>query len=285
MMTSFQVHIIAIALVTSLACVLPGIFLVLRGVALMSDAISHAVLLGIVLLFFVVKNLHSPLLLVGAALSGVAMVAVTELLISTKKLKKDAAIGLVFPLFFSVAIILIAQYAQSVHLDTDMVLLGQLVFAPLQRLVIFGIDCGPTALWLVSGVALLNFLFVVVHYQQLRLIIFDETQAIMMGCKPQRLYYALLFLTSITAVAAFEVVGAIVVVALMITPAATGFLLSRSLVPMIAYSVFFALLSAYWGYVGAWLYDVSVAGSIATMSGVFFVVVLATIKHKFVHSH
>ena len=265
---------------TSFACVLPGIFLVLRGVALMSDAISHAVLLGIVIFFFIVKNLHSPLLLIGAALSGVAMVAVTELLISTKKLKKDAAIGLVFPLFFSVAVILIAQYAQSVHLDTDMVLLGQLVFAPLQRLMLFGVDCGPTALWLVSGVALLNVLFVIFYYQQLRLAIFDETQAIMMGYKPQRLYYALLLLTSITAVASFEVVGAIVVVALMITPAATGFLLSRSLVHMVGYSIFFALLSAYWGYVGAWLCDVSVAGSIATMSGVLFVIVLFTTTIK-----
>ena len=95
-----QLEIILIAIFVSVACTIPGVFLVLRGVALMSDAISHAILLGIVVFFFLVHDLDSPLLLIGASLSGVLTVSLTEILIKTNRMKKDAAIGLVFPFSF-----------------------------------------------------------------------------------------------------------------------------------------------------------------------------------------
>src|SRR3989344_6639955 len=139
------IELVLVAIVTAIACALPGLFLVLRGVALMSDAISHAMLLGIILMFLVIHNLNSPLLLLGAALAGLATVLVTELLIGTHKVKKDTAIGLVFPAFFSLGIVLITLYARDVHLDTDMVLLGELAFVPFSRLIIAGYDCGPYA--------------------------------------------------------------------------------------------------------------------------------------------
>jgi manganese/zinc/iron transport system permease protein len=132
-----------VAVVVAVACSLPGVFLVLRRMALMSDAITHTVLLGIVLAFFLTHNIASPLLVLGAAAMGVITVALVELLLKTRLVREDASIGLVFPALFSIAVILISRYAGSVHLDTDAVLLGEIAFAPFRRLEMGGMDLGP----------------------------------------------------------------------------------------------------------------------------------------------
>ena len=110
-----------IAAVVAVACALPGVFLVLRRMAMMSDAISHSILLGIVLAFFITENLSSPLLIVAAAATGVLTVSLVELLNRTRLVHEDAAIGITFPALFSIGVILIARYADDVHLDTDAV--------------------------------------------------------------------------------------------------------------------------------------------------------------------
>ena len=131
-----------IAIVTAVACALPGVFLVLRRMTLMSDAISHAILPGIVLAFFLTESLSSPLLILAAAGTGVLTVLFVELLQRTKLVKEDAAIGLTFPALFSIGVILISRFAGNVHLDMDAVLLGELAIAPLNRLQVFGSDLG-----------------------------------------------------------------------------------------------------------------------------------------------
>jgi manganese/zinc/iron transport system permease protein len=279
-MNNFQLIIMAIACLTSIATVLPGVFLVLRGVALMSDAISHAILPGIVLMFFLVHNLESPLLILGAALAGIATVLITEKIIASKRLKKDSAIGIVFPLFFSVGIILISMYARNVHLDMDMVLLGELAFAPFNRLELCGIDWGPRALWSMGSIALLNSLFVLICYKELKLTTFDPEHSRMLGFTPSYIYYALMTLTSITAVGAFNVVGSIVVVALMITPPATAYLLTHKLNIMIYLSIALGIASSIGGYWLAHLLNVSIAGAIATASGILFLVALLFAPEK-----
>jgi manganese/zinc/iron transport system permease protein len=271
MMTWLQIEILLIALIASVTCCLPGVFLVLRGVAMMSDAISHAILLGIVLMFLWVQKLESPLLLIGASCAGVLTVVCTELIIYSKRLKKDAAIGLIFPLFFSIGVILISHYARNVHLDIDMVLLGELAFAPFNRFFIGNIDCGPYALWIMSTVLLMNVVCVKIFYKELLITTFDPTLATMSGFSPFLFYYGLMIVTSITAVATFDVVGSIMVVALMITPPATAYLVTKRVNAMIAVSVCVSILSSLFGYALASYADVSIAGSIASMTGVFFV--------------
>jgi manganese/zinc/iron transport system permease protein len=273
-MTSLQLEIILIAILTAITCALPGVFLVLRSVAMMSDAISHAILLGIVIMFLWVKKLESPLLLVGAALTGVLTVLCTEKIIKSNRLKSDAAIGLIFPLFFSIGVILVSQYARNVHLDIDMVLLGEIAFAPFNRLFINGIDCGPYALWIVGGSLLLNGLFIFLFYKELLITTFDTTLSIMMNFSPVVIYYSLMIITSVTAVAVFDIVGSIMVVALMITPAATAYLLTCHVYSMIFVSIIIACLSAICGCICASYYDISIAGSIASMTGLFFMSVL-----------
>ena len=240
----------------------------------MSDAISHAVLLGVVVSFFLVKDLHSPLLLFGASAAGILTVALTELLIQSKRLKQDSAIGLVFPVFFSLGVILISRYAGSVHLDTDAVLLGELAFAPFHRIAAFGWDLGPFSLWSMGLILLINGLFVAMFYKELKLITFDSALATSLGFYPLLMHYALMTLTSVTAVGAFDAVGSILVVALMITPACSAYLLTQRLSVMVYLSVGIGIFSAISGFGLATVLDASIAGSMATMCGVIFVLVL-----------
>jgi manganese/zinc/iron transport system permease protein len=284
-MNLISLEIAIIACLVSVASVLPGIFLLLRGVSLMTDAISHAILLGIVVMFLLVQRLESPLLIIGAALAGIATVIGTELLIESNRLKKDAAIGLVFPLFFSIGVILISKYARNVHLDTDMILLGEIAFAPFNRLTLFGVDVGPYAFWLLGGVLGLNVFFIIVLYKELVLSTFDSQLAHLFGFSPTFIYYILMSLTSVTAVSAFDVVGSIVVVALMISPPATAYLLTHNLKTMIWLSIGCSIASALMGYALAYVADVSIAGSIATMSGIIFLIALFCSPQKGIVSH
>jgi manganese/zinc/iron transport system permease protein len=269
-MTLAQFEIQAIAAITAAACALPGVFLVLRRMAMMSDAISHTVLLGIVIGFFLTKDLVSPLLVIGAALTGVLTVSLVELLNRTRLVREDTAIGLVFPALFSIAVILISRFAGDVHLDTDAVLLGELAFAPFNRFAPFGVDIGPVAAYLMGGILLTNLIFIVLFYKELKLATFDAGLAAALGFFPGLIHYGLMTLVSVTAVGAFDTVGSILVVALMIAPPVTAYLLTDRLPVMIGLSVLVGILSAIGGYWLAHLLDASIAGSMATMAGVLF---------------
>ncbi|GIV78584.1 MAG: zinc ABC transporter permease [Litorilinea sp.] len=271
-MSVTQVEIQLIAAVVAAACALPGVFLVLRQMAMMSDAISHTVLLGIVLGFFLTRSLESPLLIVGAAAMGVATVSLVELLHNTRLVKQDAAIGLVFPALFSVAVILISRFARGVHLDVDAVLLGELAFAPFDRLILWGWDL-PRALVVMGVILLLNGLAIFLFYKELKLATFDPGLAAALGFSPGLIHYGLMTLVSITAVGAFDAVGSILVVALMITPAAAAYLLTDRLERMVGLSVLIGVASAIGGYWLARLLDANIAGSMATVTGAIFVAV------------
>ena len=268
-----EVEIQLIASVVAAACALPGVFLVLRRMALMSDAISHAILLGIVLAFFVTEDLASPLLIVGAALTGVLTVSLVELTHRTRLVREDAAIGIVFPALFSIGVILIARFADDVHLDIDAVLLGELAFAPFDRLVVAGLDVGPRALYVMTAILLLNAAFIALLYKELKLTTFDAVLASALGFSPGVVHYAFMSLVSITAVGAFDAVGSVLVIALMIAPPAAAYLLTDHLSRMIGLSVLIGVLSAVGGYWVAHVLDASIAGSMAAMAGTLFGVV------------
>jgi len=129
-----------VLLLTAAACAPLGVFLILRRLSMMADAISHTVLLGIVLAFFLTHDLGSPWLLFGAALIGVVTVSLVELLGKTSLVKYDDAIGVIFPLLFALAVILISKYAGNAHLDTDMVLMGEVIYAGLNTVEIGGVE-------------------------------------------------------------------------------------------------------------------------------------------------
>ena len=265
-----QLDVQLVAVVVAVACALPGTFLVLRRMAMMSDAISHAILPGIVVGFFLTESLASPLLLLAAAGTGVLTVALVEAIERTRLVREDAAMGLVFPALFSIGVLLIAQYAQDVHLDTDAVLLGELAFVPFDRFTWGGTDLGPRALWLMGGILGLNLLFLVAFYKELKLATFDPALAAALGFAPGALHYVLMSLVSVTAVGAFDAVGSILVVALMAGPPVTAYLLTDRLAVMIGGSALIGVGNALLGYYVAAGLDASIAGSMATVTGLVF---------------
>lgn len=268
-----QIEILIIAILTSASCALVGSFLVLRGMAMMSDAISHTILLGIVLAFFITKDLTSPFLIVGAAIIGVLTVVLVEMLQKTRLVSEDSSIGTIFPLLFSIGIILISMYAGNIHLDTDAVLLGELAFAPFERLVINDLDLGAKSIYIMGAILLIDLLYVLIFYKELKLVTFDPLLAASIGIFPALIHYSLMTLVSLTTVGAFNAVGAILVVALMIVPASTAFFLVEDLKSMLFFSVGFSILGSVAGFIVAFNLDISIAGSIAVMSGIIFAIV------------
>lgn len=269
-----------IAIVTAVACALPGVFLVLRRMTLMSDAISHAILPGIVLAFFLTESLSSPLLILAAAGTGVLTVVFVELLQRTKLVKEDAAIGLTFPALFSVGVILISKFAGNVHLDMDAVLLGELAYAPLNRLDVLGYDLGPVSLYVMGTIFLLNLAFILLFYKELKLATFDASLAATLGFAPTLIHYGLMTLVSVTTVGAFDAVGSILVVALIAGPPATAYLITNRLSLMLILSAVIGSVNAVSGYWLAYLFDVSIAGAIATMTLLVFGLVFLVVPNR-----
>lgn len=275
-----QLEIQIIAVIVAVACSLPGVFLVLRKMAMMSDAITHTILLGIVIAFFAVNSLTSPLLIVGAAIMGVITVFLTEMLNSTGLVSEDSAIGIVFPLLFSIAIIIISKYAGSVHLDTDSVLLGELAFAPFNRMVVFGKDIGPKAMYSMGTILILNLIFIIVFFKELKIVTFDPALAAVLGFAPTLIHYSLMTVVSVTAVGAFESVGSILVIAFMIGPPVTAYLLTDDLKHLIFISSGVGAINGILGYQFAHYLDVSISGSMALMTGIVFFLVFILAPKK-----
>lgn len=259
-----------IAALTAAACAIPGVFLVLRKMALISDAISHSILPGIVIGFFITHDLASPWLILFATISGVITVVLVELVQNTRLVKEDTAIGLVFPVLFSIGVILIALNANDVHLDVDAVLLGDLAFAPFDRLLIDSIDYGPKGLWMISGILSITICLLVCFYKELKLSTFDVGLSSALGFAPVVVHYGLMSVASVTTVAAFDAVGAILVVAMMIAPAAAAYLLTERLKRMLWISIGIGVGCSLGGYWVARLLDASIAGSITSVLGVVF---------------
>ncbi|MFC7356261.1 metal ABC transporter permease [Jejudonia soesokkakensis] len=269
-MTSPQLEIQLIAAVVAIACAIPGVFLVLRKMALISDAISHSILPGIVVAFFITQDLNSPLLIIFAAITGVITVVLVEAIQKTGLVKEDTAIGLVFPALFSIGVILIAKNANDVHLDVDAVLLGELAFAPFNRMELFGADVGPKALWIMGTILVITISLVLLFFKELKVSTFDAGLSSALGISPIVMHYGLMSVSSVTVVGAFDAVGAILVVALMIAPAATSYLLTSDLKKMLLLSVIFGVFSAISGYWLANILDASISGSMTTMLGIVF---------------
>ena len=258
-----------VLLTTAAACAVLSPFLVLRKLSMVSDAISHSVLLGIVIAFFIVKDVGSPFLIVGAAIFGVITVFAVELLSGTGLVKNDDAVGIVFPMFFALAVVLITKFARNVHLDTDVVLMGEVIIAPLNRIEFMGIDLSKA--FVQMGILLVvNLLFVIIFFKELKVTTFDRGFAKLAGFSFAALFYALMTLSSLTAVTAFDAVGAILVVSFLITPGAAAYLISKDLKVMITISVGYAAINSSIGYVLSLLMNVSMSGMTAAAAGVTF---------------
>lgn len=262
--------ILLVGSLVAASCALIGTFLVLRKMALLGDAISHAVLPGIAIAFLLTGE-RSPLpMVIGAGILGVITVFLVELGNRTRRLHEDASIGVVFPMLFAIGVILISRYAGQVDLDLDCVLHGEIAYTPWDLLYVGERAIGPKALWVNGVVLLVNVLFVTLAFKELKITTFDPQLAATLGFAPTLVHYLLMSLTSITVVGAFESVGAILVVAMLVVPPATAYLLTERLSVMLGLSAGFGVASAIGGYGLARMLDASIAGGMATVSGLLF---------------
>jgi len=251
--------------VASAACAVPGVFLVLRRMALVSDAIGHTLLFGIVVAFFLVGDLDSPLLLVGAALTGLVTVILVESLQRNRRVKADAAIGLVFPFLFALAVTLVSLGARNIHLDVDAVLVGQPEYALLPRWHWGELMIPPVVI--LGSVAILNLLLCGLFYKELKVTTFDPEWARILGYSPALVHYGLMAVVSLTAVAVFDAVGPVLVVGYFVLPALTGLLLSQQLSGVLIWAVGVGIVGSILGTLAAAHWNANAAGSVATALG------------------
>lgn len=275
---SFVVGTALLAVVTALACALPGTFVVLRKSSMLVDAISHAVLPGIVVGYFFTRDIGSPWLILGAALAGLVVVLGSEWLSRTGLLTGDASQGLVFPALFSAGVILVSANFANVHLDTHAVLVGDLNLAAWEQLSIAGVPLGPTYLYVMLGMLLINVVFLGVSYPRLKVTTFDPQFATTLGIRTGLVNTAFIFLVSLTVTAAFNAAGAILVIALMIVPPATAHLLTRTLPTMLGLTMVIAAVGALTGFWIAYVVDAATSAGMAVFYGVVFIAALGVAR-------
>ncbi|MCR9086917.1 MAG: metal ABC transporter permease [Rhodobacteraceae bacterium] len=280
----FSLTPMLIGILASIACALPGNFLILRKQALIGDAISHVVLPGIVVAFLLTGVVSALPMLLGAAGAAVVAVILIEAIKRLGKIEPGAAMGVTFTTLFAAGVLLLEQTdTSSVHLDVEHALMGNL-----ESLIWFQARDGwaslidpvalaalPPELGRIALVCALVVALTLVFWRWLKISTFDEGFADALGLPTGAIGFGLVITAAIAAVAAFDAVGSIIVIAMFICPPAAARLMTNSLERQIWWSVAFAVLSAVLGYVFAgygplWIgaqHAVSAAGMIATVSG------------------
>ncbi|MBL7977118.1 MAG: metal ABC transporter permease [Bacteroidetes Order II. Incertae sedis bacterium] len=266
---SMEFEIIFTAAMVATACALVGTFMMLRKMTMLADAISHAVLPGIVLAFLLTGSRNILPMLIGAGLLGLLTTWLTELLRNRGRVNEDAAMGTVFTFLFAVGVILISLFSRQVDLDQDCVLYGEIAYVPLDVETYWGFTL-PRAFWQTGGVLLFVLAFVGLGYKELKLCAFDPAYAASVGISTVFWHYALMSVVSLVTVSSFESVGAILVVALIVAPPATAFLLTDKLGWLLGIAIGIGSLSSVLGYYMAAYYNASIAGGITVVLGALF---------------
>ena len=282
---SIDTWIVVIGALAAGACALLGNFLVLRKMSMMGDAISHAVLPGLAIAFLVTGARASLSMFIGAAIVGVLTAVFTQWISRFGKVDEGASMGIVFTTLFALGLLLIVQGADHVDLDPSCVLYGAIEMTPLDvvwRPALFRSYLEvPRAALVLAGVCLFNAVFVVAFFKELRISSFDAELATAMGIHSKLMHYLLMTLVAVTTVACFEAVGSIIVIAMLIVPAATAHLLTDRLWLMVVLSVLIAIASAVLGHLSALIVpgwfgfaDTSTSGMMAVMAGLIFSTVM-----------
>lgn len=268
---TYTAWILLTASLVGLSSGLIGVFLILRKMAMMSDAISHTVLLGIVLTFIITREVTGVYMVIGGIIAGLLTAFLVQLL-QQLDVQHDASMGIVFTTLFAIGVILIATSTGNAHLDVQHALMGEITFIPFNTVTIPMLGEIPKATLLLIIVFIIVLFFIVAFYKEWKITSFDPALAASLGIPVLLFHYLFMSLVSVTTVAAFDAVGAIMVVAMLITPAASAYLWTDRLSVMLLLSGLFGVLSAFIGYyIAAWI-DTSISGSMAFATGLLFIV-------------
>lgn len=267
MMDDLAFWSIVLAMLCNVTCALLGCYLVLRRLSLIGDAISHGVLPGLALAFLVTGELSGPHIVLGAMLLGFLTAYLTQALHSSGRVTQDASMGIVFTALFALGVWLVTR-AGNVHLDVECVLNGKLLHAAQRTTSVLGVEV-PRAFFGMAAAFTLTMLFIAFLWKELKIASFDPALATSMGISAAVVHYLLMSLVGGVTVAAFEAVGSILVIAMLIVPAACAHLLTDRLEAMLAWSAIIAALSSALGYLGAELLNTTPSGMMAVVAGGF----------------
>lgn len=282
--TALDSWIVIIGGLGAVACALVGSFLVLRQLSMMGDAISHAVLPGLAIAFIMTGSRTSLAMFVGAAVTGVLTAVFTQWIHRMGSVDRGASMGIVFTSLFALGLILLERGAHQVDLDPGCVLYGAIEMTPLDIAATWSVGSVileiPRAALVLGLVLMLNGALILLLYKEFRISAFDPALATALGFRSGLMHYVLMVMVAITTVAAFEVVGSILVIAMLIVPPAAAHLLTDRLGTMIFVSMLIAGLCAVLGHVAAitlpqliGFSDTSTAGMMAVVAGVIFLIV------------
>lgn len=270
---AYELTIQIISILTAISCSILGTFLVLRKMAMLADAITHTALLGIVIFFLITKDINSFLLIFGAGLIGVVTVLFIEMLKNTNLIKEDSAIGVITTFLFSIAVILISKKIGNVHIDNDSILMGEITFAPLNKIEIFGYYL-PKSIVVSLVLIFINLMFIFIFFKELKISTFDFNYAVTLGLFPVLINYIFITLVSVTTVASFEAVGAILVISFLVGPPSIAYMICNDLKLMIIFSIIISIISSYIGVKIAIYYNVSISGTISVVIGILFLIIM-----------
>lgn len=253
------------ALITSIMvgiiCGVIGSFIVLRGMALMGDAISHAVLPGVAISYMLGISYFY-----GAVVTGVLTAFGIGAITQNSRIKNDSSIGLVFSAFFALGVILIAKAGSAT--DLTQILFGNVL------------SVRTSDMWLTLIIGAIVIFVVALFFKELLISSFDETMAAAYGLNTRFIHYAIMFLLTLVTVASLQTVGVILVVSMLITPASTAYLLTDRLSIMVVLAAFFGALSAVIGLYFSFLYNLPSGPVIALVTtGIFVIAFLFSPKH------
>lgn len=269
------------ALLVAWSCSMLGVFLMLRKMVMVGDAISHSVLPGIVIAYMVGTHTQSYGVLLGAALFGVLTTIIIEFFYRILRLQEDASIGLTFTWLFALGVLLIAFYGGgNVDLDQDCVLFGEIGLTFLDKWLVNGYLVGTRSFYMILPAFLLVTFFVIFGFKGLQLVSFQSDYAATKGITVGFWHYVLMTLVSLVTVLSFESVGAILVVGFLVVPPATAYLFSKDLIQVHIWSLVFATFSVLTGY---WLgvkWNLSLSPIIICMAGFVFFLTLFVVKIK-----
>ena len=232
----------------------------------MGDAISHAVLPGLVIALLFSGSLSIVPLFVGAAMVGLLTTFLTQSLHQYARVPSDASMGVVFTSLFALGVVLVKKFVSGLHFDVACVYEGALEFVPFAESV-FGL---PRPLFTTLIVLLVNLGVILLLWKELKVSSFDASLASTMGFSSTSMHYLLMVLVAVTTVASFEAVGSILVVAMLIVPAATAHLLCDRLATMVVVSALVGVAAAVLGYLAGSWFDTNLAGMMTVAAGALY---------------
>ena len=260
-----------------------GSFLVMRKMVMIGDAISHAVLPGIFIAYYISGSTASLPILIGAAFSGILATLLIEWFTKKARLQSDAAIGVSYTLLFAIGIVLISKFGANADLDQQCVLYGEIEYVILWLKPVFGAFMLPQQTIILLAVCILLVVAVIIGYKGLFITTFDPNFALSTGIAVGFWHYFLMSGVSLTTVVSFESVGAILVIAFLSGPPAIAYLLTEDFKKMLLLACIVGIFCSATGYYAAKWLDVSIAGSISTVIGIAFTLVFiftSVIKRK-----